>query len=522
MLPTETVPIDDDPTRFSDLESHRSNTIPCPFCGDSAITHETGEEPEHHIHTTLSDEPICRRLYECGDKTFYAYKSLGDEKIWIATIVKQGLTEKVDDPEEMVVGIGHKKATLKPAWRFRTKDATKEDFTPYLRGNLIFGLELEYDFKTPSNPPSESVIQDVYGIEPTAYHHPPACPVCGKIECWNHLPENLIRSIEKDSSVNGWEFIIYGSNLDSETFLRRLPMAKLKRYFNPTQHDSLHVHAMLVHNIVRLPTVIAKNLWQLFRFYYPAIVNLFGNYSAEQGFLRISEHDGQSYAHFPLYKRSPYSMGWANGLNEHDNNTSRAGLYFCKTPIARPYLDSFDVEIRTPDSTFDAEQIVMARALTKALILRAAQLSNFGLISIETNKEMWEKVRAIIVKLEARKPIGSDDEAFMRDLTVKLMKEVSPFLSEFERICMIHLIETPVRHRDPSHQTTESVLPPTSATAKQVHRIIALANIESTSEADWISQVASLMGITSDKVTKALAELKVYYDSATHNMVING
>jgi len=521
-LLNETTSMDEDPIAYSDLVEHSDSLIECPVCGNSLGDHTSGEDPEYHIHASRQDAPVCRRLYECNGVLFYAYKSLLDGRTWRTVTVKQGATEKVDDTEEMVVGIGHKKATLKPTWRFRTKDATKEDYTAYLSKNLVLGLECEFDFKNQLHPPSEHEITEYYGLAPTPYHKLPECPVCGSFECWTHLPENLIRSIEKDASVDGWEFVIYGSNISSEEFVKRFPLQKLKRYFVPTQHNSLHVHAMLVHNIERLPNVIAKNLWQLFRFYYPAIVNLFGNYIRETGFLRNSQHDGQYYAHFRYYKRSPFSPAWANGLNEHNNNTARAGLFFVDTPIARPLMDTFDIEARTLDSTFDMEQILAARALTKGMILRAAQLSNFGLISVETDKERWERVKGVIEKIEARSGITLEDEAFMREHSVRLLRELSPFLSEFERECVKHLIENPVRQREPAQQTTEKLVNETSPVAKQLHKIIALAEIESTSEADWVSKVAALLGINNERVTKALDELKVFYDASSHAMIING
>ncbi len=526
-MPTlnETAPLEEDPITYAELHPHSTEVIACPYCSEPVEMHTSGEDPERHIHTSRDDIPICRRLYECVQPhagLFYAYQSQVDGTVWATTCVKQGATEKVDDSEEMVVGIGHKKAALKPTWRFRTKDATKEDFTAYLAKNLVLGLECEYDFKNQTRLPSEHDIEEYYGLAPTPYHHLPDCPTCGDSGCWNHIPENLIRSIEKDASIEGWEFIIYGSNLSAEEFARRFPLQKLKRYFAPTQHNSLHVHAMLVHNIERLPSVIAKNLWQLFRFYYPAIVNLFGNYSPETGFIRNSQHDGSYYAHFHLWKRSPFSPAWATGLNVHDNNGARAGLFFVETPVGRPLMDKFNIELRTPDSTFDMEQILSARGLTKGLILRAAQLSNYGLISVETNKEQWERVKGVIEKIEARKGITPEDEAFMREHSVRLLHELAPFLSEFERECVKHLIETPVRVREPAQQTTEKLVSETSPVAKQLHKIIALAEIESTSEADWVSKVAALLGINNERVTKALAELKVFYDANSHAMVING
>ena len=105
----------------------------------------------------------------------------------------------------------------------------------------------------------------------------PTCPVCGNIDCWSHLPNNLIRAIERDGSINGWEFIIYGSTITSEEFSKRLPIDEFRQYFKVTESDSMHIHLLLTNQIVNIPTIILKNFWQLVRYFYPAWAYLFGN-----------------------------------------------------------------------------------------------------------------------------------------------------------------------------------------------------------------------------------------------------
>ena len=525
-LPNSTCLIEEDPSTYEDLNEQGGQHFPsCPYCGARARDHSRDDNTPEHEHRDLNNHRICRRLYACvlagNTNLFYAYIELDTANSsvpthkWAVAKVTEKTNESVDDPE--VITFSRKKLAepVKPTWRFKTSLATKEDWTEYFAQNLVIGLELELDWKSGIEQ-TNSVMEREFGVCPTEYHCIPNCPICGSELCWKHSPANLIRSIEHDGSIEGWEFLIYGNKLSSEEFAKRVPLDKFKKYFEVSEADSLHVHAMLVHDIRQIPNVIAKNLWQLFRFYYPAWVYLFGNHSPSTGFLR-----NNSFAHFAKFSRSPFMPRWDNDLNAHDNSGARSALYFGSTPIRNPKMDAFDIEIRTPDATLDLEQIVAARALTRALVLRAAQLSNYGLLSVETNEKDWAMVKNAVSKLDSRSGITEADLIFVKAHAVRLVKELSPFLSEFERRCIKSLFDKPVRERTTTEMATEIIVPQVSELAKQLKRLITVADIEASTKGDWIKKVAVLMGTEPSKIVKALGEIKAYFDDSETKMQVN-
>lgn len=507
------VPLKEDTIRPTDLLPHSSSIASCPFCGKACENHATEEDIPEHDHREFDNINICRKLYECDDNSFYSYTNLDEIKKWVIVKIPTSSIETVDDSEVLKYGKIGNREYLKPVWRFNTSLASKEDWTEYFNKNLIVGLELELDWSKGEMP--NSTISKTYGVPPTSYHSLPNCSICGSGGCWEHIPKNLIRAVEHDSSINGWEFIIYGSNMSSEEFASKLPLEQLKRYFKPTQADGLHIHLLLVHDIKPIPVIVAKNLWQLFRFYYPAWIYLFGNYSVSQGFIRNSGH-GHDYTTYSKFSTSPFKPTWGKVLRNKD--IARNGLWFGPTQIDQENIGTFDIEIRTPDSTLDLEQLVASRAISKALVLRSAQLSNYGLLSVETNVELWSKIKTTIKKINSR-ITTDDDEKFMRENAQAFLKELLPFLSEFERKCIRNLIETPVRRR--AENTSAVIIPKTSELAKELKKLMSLAQIEVESKEEWIMKVARLMNKTNEEIEKALMQIKAWYDSDSKTMLFN-
>lgn len=525
-FPSITVDLDDDPVRLEDLLQQGTEFMQarCIYCNYTLHDHGITDEVPEHEHR-FTDIPVCRRLHECRmndreGRLFYTYQNLDELDKYAIVRVTEGSAESVDDTE--VIQFGRKKLAeeVKPMWRFKTKLAAKKDFTEYLSENLVIGLEMELDFKNSDNPPTDNKLTQLFGVHPSEYHHHPQCPVCGSSSCWNHLPENLIRGIEHDSSINGWEFLVYGSHISSEEFAKRLPLAKFKEHFTINERDGLHVHAMLVHDIALLPNVIVKNLWQLFRYYYPAWVSLFGNYSEAQGFLRRSSHGGHDYVKFVTFNKSPFLSRWARDVTDRDR--ARCALWLDKTPVDEDEMHSFDIEIRTPDGTFDMEQLLALRSLTKAIILRSAQLSTFGLISVESNEKGWDEVKRVVSHINNREGITKDDEMFMRSNTLAFLRELSPFLTELERKCVKNLIDRPVRDREGRMATAQDIVPDISETAKQLKKLITLSQTESDNENEWFSKMAKIMGLNISEVKSALRQLKAFYDTDSKTMVVIG
>lgn len=535
-LPTNTCEFTVDPIELEDLVAQTDSQPSCPYCSDYTTNHESDGPADDfdHLHRTIEDGQICRKLFQCVNPVvmndhdgnpalFYVYRNLAKMNAYVIAEVKEVSVESIDD--YATLRFGRKRLSdIKPKWRFRTKDATALDYTEYFDNNLVIGLEAEYDFRGATIEGAQ--LSRLYGVTNTEYHRTPYCPICGREDCWNHLPDNLIRAIERDSSIEGWEFILYGGRIPAEEFARRLPLTKIAAHFKPTWRNSLHSHAMIVHGITKIPQVVLKNSWQLFRFYYPGFVYLFGNFPREQGFLR-SQPAEKDYVPFRLFNRTPYSSRWVHDIAYAEHTSNGGGMYFGKfgkehpdrfEALNKPEVDKFDIEIRTSDSTLDLEQIIALRALTKALVVRAAQLSNFGLISVETDKDVWEQVKATTVKLNKRSELTETNEAFMKQSAIAFVRELAPFMSEYERTCIRHLIEKPIRTRTEQEQARTFNVK-VSPIAKDLKRLITLAEIEADTEEAWVNKVAEIIDSSPESVIEAVADLKGYFDKEIKRVV---
>lgn len=334
------------------------------------------------------------------------------------------------------------------------------------------------------------------------------CPICEEDDCWKHFPPNMIRDIHVDGSINGLEFLIYGNNISSEEFARRLPIDKLRKYFKPTQNDGLHSHAMLVHQALPIPETILRNGFQLFRAYYPAWVYLFGNQAGVM--LRDNE-----YSDFHAYNVNATEEQWFRKALDRSGfnilNINNADEDYRNDGIKNGLITNFDVEIRTSDSTLDLEQLVAVRALTKALILRASQLSSLGIIKIP--KDIWEKVEPIIETLNDCSPPSDTDVEYMKELTEMMIKEMSPFMSEFERICVKNIFKNPIRDRTEAQLATSKIIRELSETDKKVKGLITRGTIESSTISGWLSDASKELKIDEHDIRQSLNLLKAKFDS---------
>jgi hypothetical protein len=342
--------------------------------------------------------------------------------------------------------------TEREGWIIDKSQRTHEDFTEYLTSHLVVCLEMELNYKTGIRSSLiDSVAVDEFGVSTDWMS---ACPVCGFDGCTSHDPPKTIRKIKCDPTIRGKEILIWGSPIPSEEFVRRLPLENIKKYFVPRPQDSLHTHTLIPQQQRSIPIQIAQNAWEFFRAYYPAWVHIFGNY--RRHYLRSWWAQFRSYETnlLDLDNWPEVSQKFQGGL--HFENCSRDNF---------GDITHFDAEIRTQDASTDLEQVVSARALSKAIFLKSAQLATEGVI------EMPVKKKAIILPLieelnrgcvNHRRPdfyghtkqsfdltLEERHGSFMRGLAEEFFSQVKPFLSEFEARCVTNCIVNPIRHRRP-------------------------------------------------------------------------
>ena len=193
------------------------------------------------------------------------------------------------------------------------------DLSKLFQEKLLVCMELELTYKkVPTYNTSDSRSSQIdktinypelYGIIPNGYY---CCPVCHTNGCWSHFPEKMIYDVHHDGG--GQEFRIYGSNITTEEFIKRLPWDNLRKYFKPSYYDGLHTHALLIEGGHRIPAVIPANLWNLYRYYFLGWTWMFGNYKGR--FLRGQYAQWRYIGEDGLNKFRPQCWGQSkNGLN---------------------------------------------------------------------------------------------------------------------------------------------------------------------------------------------------------------
>ena len=468
--------------------------LACPICGaielQETATWRMGQQTVHQI--------VCQnghnfRVYEPQPGV---YK--------IVTYKKKSATENTVTTTVEKTG----------RWQFAPAPTISIEQLKKFWSHLKAGLELELDY-----PPNTNVegAQDIdrkteqfFGMRITRYHDVPSCPVCGRLGCWVHIPEKLVRSIQRDGSIFGNEFLIYGSSESSEEFAEQLkPVIEfLSQYYQVTWKDSCHVHLLVADDYEPVPITVANNFWQLMRYFYTGYAWIFGN--TPGSFLRMSGYSGfQDLLSSPLF--------------DHVGGTRNA-VYFGESYISRNKIIIFNIENRLADASLNVKQLVALRAVNLALMKRAAELSLVGLIKIDNdrwpiykglgqiiNDLVWSNISPQQVDMNLVKQ-------WMKRNAEEMLDEIAHLLTPFEYKIVKELIETPPREQQNNLINTEISIP-----TKRIERqlIQAIINAPTTkSEKESITVIAKALGKNEETVAKKLKELCAQWSNGRFKVMV--
>jgi hypothetical protein len=114
-------------------------------------------------------------------------------------------------------------------------------------------------------------------------------------------------------------------------------------------------------------------------------------------------------------------------------------------------VGEFDMEIRTHDATQEIDQIVGARAFTRAFPLKGAELSTKGgaILTPEARKMNQSITQPIYRYLNSYRKfeLSKEQIVYMKENAKSLLFEMAPYLTNFEIHNIENLIENPVRER---------------------------------------------------------------------------
>lgn len=222
------------------------------------------------------------------------------------------------------------------------------------------------------------------------------------------------------------------------------------------QTCGLHFHLIAVGLSERVPEIILANLWNLVRRHAPGLKWLCSGGDVREGLCRRRQHN----AHQEFMSKTPVFQSMAqiqqrlkNSANvpEHQNFFNLEHVVF--DDDAR--IKTFHLELRFPDGDLAPTSIVAKTFLFLALVLKAVEISKYGLLHTGA-KPNWDRKRELLDLLSnndgnlARSDtskIGPREIEELRDNAFELLIFLKSVLNQFTNpaFCVLkHLAHTPI------------------------------------------------------------------------------
>lgn len=418
---------------------------------------------------------------------------------------------------------------LTTGWALDSKEKIETDLVGYLTDNIKVGFELELGWRGDRVEIEEEIDwEKEFGLTPpdlaSNYFSRIGeyCVICSRTDCYDHMPPHLIHDVGSDG--DGREFRVYCTSLSSECFIKFFPIEALRKYYRTGKNSGFHLHARIEHSKFPIPLIVINNVWQLYRCYYPAWAYMFGNYNNEKtGFMRSPSY-GQ---HYFQYQDS------LEHFKESGIGSKQFAIHFGRSRYGtgkwNNCLEGLDMEVRTPDSTLNLGQIVGARALTKALLIRAAEMSNYGFLSklpkknqdfinSHTMRERADSYSDYEIPLKHSKILCRDDLPYMKENAGDFFNEVYEYLTPFERPIVKRLIDSPVRDR--ADKNNDEFAIKVSEQADVVKRLIVVEKMKSDSPKEWIILASKILKMPRASILLSLKELNAEYNREVKRIVL--
>lgn len=154
----------------------------------------------------------------------------------------------------------------------------------------------------------------------------------------------------------------------------------------------LHFHLIGIGLSEPIPEIILANLWNMMRRYGPGLKFLTSGGETDVGLCRRRQHN----AHQEFVKWAPEQCGMEGiqqklkksfDVPEHQNFFNLEHLHFDD----RGWLRNFHVEFRFPDGDLSAHSITAKTFLFMVMMLKAVEISKFGLLHVGSTKQFQRK-----------------------------------------------------------------------------------------------------------------------------------
>ena len=158
----------------------------------------------------------------------------------------------------------------------------------------------------------------------------------------------------------------------------------------------LHFHLIGIGLSEPIPEIILANLWNIMRRYAPGIKFLTSGGDSTSSLCRRRQHN----AHQEFVKRAP-ELESMHGIQqklkdsfhvpEHQNFFNLEHLHFAEDG----WLQNFHIEFRFPDGDLSACSITAKTFLFMVMMLKAVEISKFGLLHVGSTKQYQRKIELL-------------------------------------------------------------------------------------------------------------------------------
>jgi hypothetical protein len=370
-----------------------------------------------------------------------------------------------------------------------------------------------------------------------------------------------VLNLVHDGSVNGGgnEILVVGNVEDFSTSHRKMTglHAVFKQYgLRVDESCGMHYHLVAAQDDV-LPGIVVKNFYQLVRRYYGGLLYMTATtgrrairaprarrytYPTPTSAVAprplppgITRKGMRSYAKSTFLGITPLGKSMASvkseirdrygafNMGEQDNGSKDLMRFGANGSITR-----FHVEFRFPDASDSPAQIVSQMFLFRALLLKAVELSQFGVIKVDSNGTRWVKSKQVVNLLTTSEnswePLPGEmtfDEAveFAKNDAENLLRSLRSSIQSIDGESydiLQAIIEKPVWKRREEHQQwrrIEKTLMPSERVLEGVEqnllRFISLNRLTGVKNIQhWKHDVAQKLGVTDNQLISAFRKLE--------------
>lgn len=360
---------------------------------------------------------------------------------------------------------------------------------------------------------------------------------------YDRLTQYNVVNVVFDGSVHGGtEVLVCGTNENFSTAHRK--MVELHGVLHRAGLSAglsagMHYHLLAAQDDA-MPEVILKNLYQLVRRYYAGLLYLTSTSPVRRGRTQGDLADiGITRARYPHFYSADHLGITPTGRTMPQLKQAlheRAGRYCAfnmglldgstkdLTHFQDGHVSRFHVEFRWPDSSDSPAQIVAQGFLFRALMMKAVELSRFGVMQADSDATQWEQNKDAVAVMTRGDNLGgtrSFDEmvAFAKAQARMLIVALRSHLLNIDGSSMAvleEMVEKPVwqrRREGRSWSKVERQLMPRerqmNAEAEDVLRVIMLQQVTGADSAkEWKTQVAEHLGMARPRVMASVKRVE--------------